>query len=219
MVLSSPATVLAWTNGVAAETKAERKARILERLPLTLANQSRLSCYRAAQAPIKAFLIDAHLPNLLPPSSFEERYDFSLGDAVFERPWVVAPSSTIASDGLGPLFNARSCIGCHINDGRGHPPQPSDSNMVSMLFKLTDQNGKPDLVFGAQLQDQAIPGMQSEGHVTVAYESVTFTYPDGSEIDLRKPIYSTDANLSDNVSLNPRIAPPLFGLGPGGDDR
>src|SRR6478752_5750659 len=52
---------------------------------------------------------------------FEEEQPFRLGNALFKKLWVSAPSSTQASDGLGPLFNARSCMNCHLNDGRGKP--------------------------------------------------------------------------------------------------
>ena len=53
---------------------------------------------------------------------FERELDFKLGNGLFRKLWVSAPSSTRASDGLGPLYNARSCQRCHLKDGRGHPP-------------------------------------------------------------------------------------------------
>ena len=57
----------------------------------------------------------------LPPS---RRVDFSVGNSFFRSPWVIAPSTTTARDGLGPLFNTNACQNCHIKDGRGHPPTP-----------------------------------------------------------------------------------------------
>ena len=39
--------------------------------------------------------------------SFEQEETFKLGNALFRKLWVSSPSSTEASDGLGPLFNAR----------------------------------------------------------------------------------------------------------------
>src|SRR5262245_54561564 len=47
--------------------------------------------------------------------------DFEIGRALFERQWAAAPSSTQAADGLGPLFNARSCAACHPGGARGIP--------------------------------------------------------------------------------------------------
>src|ERR1043165_183621 len=57
-------------------------------------------------------------PNL----DVQRRGEFSVGNAFFNSPWIVAPASAGARDGLGPLFNARSCDQCHNNDGRGAPP-------------------------------------------------------------------------------------------------
>ncbi|HAR53678.1 MAG TPA: thiol oxidoreductase, partial [Roseovarius nubinhibens] len=54
---------------------------------------------------------------------FEGELTFKLGNGLFRKLWVSSPSSTLASDGLGPLFNARSCQRCHLKDGRGHPPE------------------------------------------------------------------------------------------------
>ncbi len=65
--------------------------------------------------------------------SFENRLNFSVGNGLFRKIWVSSPSSTLASDGLGPLYNARSCQRCHIKDGRGHPPEGPKDNSISML--------------------------------------------------------------------------------------
>ena len=69
--------------------------------------------------------------------SFEERADFFVGNGLFKRLWVTAPSSTQAADGLGPLYNARSCQRCHLKDGRGHPPAGPDDSAVSMFLRLS----------------------------------------------------------------------------------
>ena len=46
--------------------------------------------------------------------SFERGLDFSVGNGLFRKLWVSAPSSTLVSDGLGPLYNAPSCQSCHL---------------------------------------------------------------------------------------------------------
>ncbi|MCY4309052.1 MAG: hypothetical protein OXC57_12400 [Rhodobacteraceae bacterium] len=46
--------------------------------------------------------------------SFEAELDFLVGNGLFRKVWVSSPVSTLASDGLGPLFNARPCQRCHI---------------------------------------------------------------------------------------------------------
>jgi len=201
-------TVVAGLSAVAAlaasaETRAERKARILAPTQ-DFSRAEQFEIYQGGSA-TNLDRFDRNAFSLPSASlSFEERSDFFIGNGVFDRPWVAAPSSTLASDGLGPFFNARSCQGCHIKDGRGHPPEPGDTVLVSMLFGLSDPNGDPDPVFGHQFQDQALPGFASEGRVTVTYAPEPFTYPDGTKVVLRRPIYKTDAPLGPGVSLNPR---------------
>ena len=72
-----------------------------------------------------------HAANL----SFEQARDFKLGNALFRKVWVSSPASTQASDGLGPLFNARACQSCHLKDGRGNPMDIS-SDASSTFFRL-----------------------------------------------------------------------------------
>lgn len=66
-----------------------------------------------------------------------KRLDFSVGNSFFRNPWVQAPATTEARDGLGPLFNTNGCQNCHIKDGRGHPPEEGDIHAVSMLVRLS----------------------------------------------------------------------------------
>ena len=70
---------------------------------------------------------------------FKRELDFKVGNGIFRKSWISAPSSTDASDGLGPLFNARACQNCHLKDGRGHPPFSSDvaDHSGSMLVRLS----------------------------------------------------------------------------------
>ena len=68
--------------------------------------------------------------------TFEERgAASSSATRLFRKLWVSSPSSTQASDGLGPLFNARACQNCHLKDGRGHPPE-GGADATSMFLRL-----------------------------------------------------------------------------------
>ena len=60
-----------------------------------------------------------------------EKLDFNVGNSFFRNPWVIAPASTDARDGLGPLMNTNGCQNCHIKDGRGHAPNGHEDNAVS----------------------------------------------------------------------------------------
>ena len=162
----------------------------------------------------------------LPPS---RRVDFSVGNSFFRNPWVIAPSTTTARDGLGPLFNTNACQGCHIKDGRGHPPEPDDTNAVSMLVRLSipdapayakviEQLGVvPEPVYGGQFQDMAVPGVAPEGKVRVDYTPVKVSFKDGTEVELRKPSLAiTQLNygpMHPDTRFSARVAPPMIGLG------
>ncbi|WP_137887856.1 di-heme oxidoredictase family protein [Pseudomonas sp. 2FE] len=157
------------------------------------------------------------------------RLDFSVGNSFFRNPWVIAPSTTIARDGLGPLFNTNACQGCHIKDGRGHPPSAAAVNAVSMLVRLSIPAGAeqaqilqrqgvlPEPVYGGQLQDMAIPGVAPEGKVRVDYRSVPVRFSDGSSVELRQPRLQISqlgyGELHPDTQLSARIAPPMIGLG------
>jgi CxxC motif-containing protein (DUF1111 family) len=131
----------------------------------------------------------------LPPS---RRVDFSVGNSFFRNPWVAAPSSTTARDGLGSLFNTNACQNCHIKDGRGHPPDANAVNAVSMLVRLSvpSKAGQEeqllrdgvigDPVYGGQLQDMANPGFKPEGRVRVTYSEQPVKLADGTTVNLRK---------------------------------
>ena len=164
--------------------------------------------------------------------SFEQEEQFKLGNALFRKVWVSSPSSTQASDGLGPLFNARGCQSCHIKDGRGHPPFEGQAENVSMFLRLSVPPGEiddrlamdgvvagevGDPTYGTQLQDFAVPGLQAEGRMVIDYIDLPVTLGDGTVVTLREPHYSVadlaHGPLADDVMLSPRLAPPMIGLG------
>ncbi len=135
--------------------------------------------------------------------TFAEEEQFKLGNALFTKLWVPAPSSTQASDGLGPLFNARACQNCHLKDGRGHPPAPGEP-AVSMLVRLgkpavtADERHMlenflapaiPDDTYGGQIQTAAVQGLRPEAQVVIDYEDQPVTLGDGTVVTLRKPHY------------------------------
>ena len=154
---------------------------------------------------------------------FEKELDFKVGNGIFKKLWVSAPSSTKSSDGLGPLYNARACQRCHLKDGRGHPPSANfpDDNAVSLLIRLgipiSPRDTKPDPVYGGQLQDFAVPGIPIEGRPHVTWTEELVSLADGTEASLRRPDW-TIADLGygpmdPETRISPRIAPPMIGLG------
>ena len=160
---------------------------------------------------------------------FEREMDFKLGNALFRKLWVAAPATTKASDGLGPLYNARACQDCHLKDGRGHPPENADDSRVSMFLRLSIPGGpspesiadwiatEPDPTYGGQLQDLAAPGHAAEGKMGITYTETPVTLADGTTVSLRAPTYTFGDPAygahADGLMLSPRVAPQMIGLG------
>jgi CxxC motif-containing protein (DUF1111 family) len=164
--------------------------------------------------------------------SFEQRADFFVGNGLFRRNWVTGPASTQAADGLGPLYNARSCQECHLKDGRGHPPAGPHDAAVSMFLRLSipprdaaerallgahRANVVAEPTYGGQLQDLAIPGHEPEGRMVIDYAEIPVELADGEVVRLRDPSYRI-ADLAygpmhAEVMVSPRVAPPMIGLG------
>ena len=166
--------------------------------------------------------------------SFAQQLDFRVGDGIFRKLWVSAPSSTVSSDGLGPLYNARSCQSCHLKDGRGHPAEGRwpEADGTSMLFRVsvpprTDEGrlrveeGRdtvvPEPTYGTQLQGFAIQGHSPEARVRITYQDHPVALRAGPTVRLRRPAYRiVDVGygpLHPEALLSPRIAPPMIGLG------
>ncbi len=147
---------------------------------------------------------------------FERQLEFRVGNGIFRKVWVSAPASTKSSDGLGPLFNARSCQRCHLKDGRGHPPAPG-GRPESMILKLSVPPGLPHPAYGGQLQNFSIQGAQAEGEMTVAYEERPLALTGGETVYLRVPTYgiagAAYGPLGRDTMLSPRVAPPVIGMG------
>lgn len=166
--------------------------------------------------------------------SFEKQLDFRVGNGIFKKVWVSAPASTKASDGLGPLYNARSCQRCHLKDGRGHPPAANwpDDDAVSMFLRLSippqsEEDRKllasgrasviPEPTYGTQLQDLSIQGHAVEGKIYIRYEEIPVRLAGGETVSLRKPSYEIRdlgyGPLHPDTLVSPRIAPQMIGLG------
>ncbi len=167
--------------------------------------------------------------------TFEGRQEFLVGNGLFRKDWVSSPSSTLASDGLGPLFNARSCQACHVKDGRGTVPgfeALGQRDAVALLARLSRpanvakaqesiKNGGgqwlPDPVYGNQLQPFAVAGIPAEGQLKIEYREIPVKLNGGETAMLMQPIDRVDnlgyGPLHADTTVSPRLAPPMLGLG------
>lgn len=163
--------------------------------------------------------------------SLERQDDFFIGQAFFRQPWVIAPASTKARDGLGPLFSANSCSNCHVKNGRGVVPQNLSQSFISSLVRLSQPAGNseddqtylktlgvvPDKTYGDQLQHRAMPSVPVEATPRLSYETIESKYADGTTYTLVKPKLQLDepqyGSFHSKLQTSIRIAPPMIGLG------
>lgn len=167
-------------------------------------------------------------PNDLSP---DELMQFAAGRSLFKKLWIAAPATTKSSDGLGPLYNARSCFQCHINAGRGQVPDVG-KRAVSLFMRLSippqNDNDKSLLKehkqaviaepnYGTQFQNFAVTALAGEGELQVNYTDVPVVLAGGETVVLHKPDYKLLSlqygELHKDAMMSPRLAPQLVGMG------
>ena len=178
-----------------------------------------------------------HKPNFRIPAAnldSEQRMIFYTGHSFAKNPWIAAPASTTARDGLGPLFNARSCMSCHVNGGRGRTIHDSDEAPVSLLVRLSipadNTSGEhkdnlqrlgvvPEPVYGTQVQVKGLTsfGVQGEALPVLNWKFITGHYVDGKAYELRRPEIMFEqlayGDMHPQTQISLRMAPALAGMG------
>ncbi|WP_269619021.1 di-heme oxidoredictase family protein [Zhongshania sp. BJYM1] len=152
-------------------------------------------------------------PNL----SGEQQLEWAVGKSFASQAWVTAPATTTSRDGLGPLFNANSCIGCHVRNGQGQMPEKG----LGLILRLSD-NSALSSGYGEQLQDMATPGNNPEGTINWSSSNTNINLANGHRYDVNQRRYKITTNNSDNerstkdhsdVHVSARLAPALIGMG------
>ena len=148
--------------------------------------------------------------------------DFVMGANLFKTNWVAAPTSTQAVDGLGPIYNARSCNACH--PGGTKPRDLTDLQGVPVpgllvhLSHILAGKATPDPVYGQQIQTSGLPGQQPEAHLAIKLtDGPRITLADGTVVQLHRPepVLSDLAfgPLAPGTETGLRMAPAIHGLG------
>lgn len=162
----------------------------------------------------------------------DEEYDrFILGRSFFTIPWVEAPSATTARDGLGPLFNANTCISCHPKNGAGILYTKKGLVSRSLIARLSQESNNsikhqnlikyhgfvPETTYGSQLAINGVHEVPFEGKIKVDFEEIKVKFYDGEEQILLKPKYSLEnlnyGKLHKSSNISYRMAPSLNGMG------
>ncbi|WP_338352859.1 di-heme oxidoredictase family protein [Thalassolituus oleivorans] len=163
---------------------------------------------------------------------------FYAGKALAHQPWVKAPTATTARDGLGPLYNARSCLGCHVKGAKGIVPDDPNKPFTNGFVRLSIPGYDPVLgvipepTYGDQLQTESTSlanqlglaltqtgdgEVKPEAKVFLQWQSYIQIYPDGSAVELRQPkIDIRDLGYGpfhDVTLFSLRNAPAIHGMG------
>ncbi len=178
--------------------------------------------------------VQAHPTFLVPAAdlSIEARPRFRAGQALARQPWIKAPSSTDARDGLGPLYDARSCLACHERGGRGvvaaedGPLSRATVVRVSVPGEDRRHGARPEPTYGDQLQRRSVDvayavgagegDMPPEAEVEVQWLRSEVRYADGQTVTLRRPKVAVRpgyGRLEPEARIGLRHAPVLYGLG------
>jgi CxxC motif-containing protein (DUF1111 family) len=112
---------------------------------------------------------------------------------------------------LGPKFINRSCVACHVNNGRALPPAIGAPMLQSVVKVGSDAYGSPHPTLGSVLQPQSTSGPAEGGAMITSYTTNNGQYADGTPWSLQKPSYTFPGVTPAFFSV--RLAPQLVGLG------
>ena len=165
----------------------------------------------------------------------KQRLDFWSGFSFFRDPWLAAPSATGNRDGLGPLFNTRSCIACHTAGSRAKIDKVGQILPLSLVVRLGSKSKDikdVDPVYGGQIQPRAMsyrlidkaitdhskyPDNVGEAWLDYSNSKIEGTFADGKPYELLKPSYQLSqlayGELAPHIGLSVRLAPNIFGMG------
>lgn len=150
------------------------------------------------------------IPIGMEPMAQSRSLEAATGQQVFERLWVSSPASTKSSDGLGPLYNARSCAACHPGGGPG-----GDASLLLRLGRLPAGAipATPDPIYGLQFQTRSVPGLPAEGELTLSYTEQYVTLTGEDPVLLRAPVPRIEnpayGPLDSETAFSLRIGPDL----------
>lgn len=115
----------------------------------------------------------------------------------------------------GPRYNQERCIACHVNNGRSAAADagvPLDMMVVMTGAATVDGRRTPDPTYGLNVQHHLTGARTNDYDVTVSrFETQIRTLPDGSQVELRRPLYAFKGPPPALYSV--RQAPQVIGMG------
>ena len=149
--------------------------------------------------------------------------DFIAGQTLFDVEWTPLGTGAPETDGLGPLFNAESCAACHPSTGRRRVPPQGELTSPGLVFRMSigqdTQTGEaiPEPIYGDQLQDRAVGGVEPEASAFTNYITQSNFYADGTQYDILWPTVNirnrNHGPLTPGLLTSARIGSQLIGMG------
>ncbi len=117
---------------------------------------------------------------------------------------------------IGPRYQQERCIECHVANGRSPVPAiGAKLDAMSVLVggtTVTDGRRAADATYGLNVQQRALAADAPDHGVSIQrYETQTRTLPDGTKVELVKPVLAFKGPVPAAVSL--RQAPQVIGMG------
>lgn len=134
------------------------------------------------------------------------------GKELFLHEWVPGDPLANGGDGLGPVFNARSCVACHRQGGAGGSG-PSENNVN--VFTIRPRGDAPFLNQRARQGVIHSDAVASEFQETFAHihPSLPGISPAASNLPLLPAEGVRGLNFPPGVNISQRKTPALFGAG------
>lgn len=190
-------------------------------LPLSVQTQ----VIRSAPKPIQPHEV---FMQPVPGLSHQQLQKFKAGEKQFRAPWVVFP--LLGGEwGLGPTFLASSCVGCHVQGGRGRTFDQGGAVVFQQLLRLSIEgqgpNGGPNPHpnYGDQLQVFAVNvGLKenlkpAEAELYIDWIAETVSLGDGTRVELRRPSVRIEkpnfGPIDQQVMTSLRNTQVVFGMG------
>jgi CxxC motif-containing protein (DUF1111 family) len=137
--------------------------------------------------------------------------DFFEGKELFEKSWEPGKPSPIGGDGLGPLYNETSCVGCHNLGGTGGGGANERNVVMLTAVASSARSIKSATLFQGEMEDLH-PGFRNRSSIVLHRHATT---PEIEE-RLRKIATFTAVQTRGEIKVlreGRRNTPALFGAG------
>jgi CxxC motif-containing protein (DUF1111 family) len=128
------------------------------------------------------------------------------GETLFKRDWKAKDPMCPAGDGLGPVFNATSCVACHNQGGVGGAGGLKH-NVTNFTVKLPGQKPREGVIHAEHIDGPA--KRETLQHIHPALGAIT--RPTLENLNLTPGREAEHLNLPPGVTVSQRNTPAVFG--------